>query len=104
MKPIKTIRRETGLIEGICEHGIGHPLYASIDWMIICEELDISLRTIGKDNREPQESHWAVHGCDGCCGDHEWQITTLQESIRRANGMIAYHLSEVSTPIKGTTK
>jgi len=38
--------RETGLVEDVCEHGVGHP------------------------NRHYLRTHpWAseVHGCDGCC-------------------------------------
>lgn len=79
MKPIKTIRRETSLIEGICEHGIGHPLYASIHWLVIHGE---------EPHSTPEHSHWGVHGCDGCCSDSEWQIETLKESVRIANQII----------------
>lgn len=75
MKPIKTIRRETKLIEHICEHGIGHPAYGSVDWMY----------------RTTKDSTWDIHGCDGCCGDTEWQIYSLQESVRIANQIILDH-------------
>lgn len=42
------IRRASGLIEDVCEHGIGHP---NREW----------LRVYG------DRSHLSVHGCDGCC-------------------------------------
>lgn len=43
--------RETGLIERVCRHGVGHPDPDSAAWLA---------RVTG------QES-WGVHGCDGCC-------------------------------------
>ncbi len=46
--------RETGLLEWVCEHGIGHPDFQSAN------EMD---KTHG---HEP--GTWSVHGCDGCCG------------------------------------
>lgn len=46
--------RETGLIEAVCEHGVGHPLPASA--RAIEAELGHAPGT------------WGVHGCDGCCG------------------------------------
>jgi hypothetical protein len=78
MKPVKTIRRETGLIEAICEHGVGHPLYASVDWMDL-------VGSVGA------RGSWGMHGCCGCCMDDEWQITTLQESVKIANRIIIDH-------------
>lgn len=39
--------RETGLLEDICKHGVGHP---NEDWLM-----------------DHHENHWAIHGCDGCC-------------------------------------
>ena len=45
---IMQARRGTGLIEDVCEHGIGHP---NREW----------LRVYG------DRSHLSVHGCDGCC-------------------------------------
>lgn len=75
MLPIKTIRRETGLVEAICSHNVGHPVYGSVDWM---------RRVTGDDT-------WHIHNCDGCCADHEWEIATLRESIKIANDLILYH-------------
>lgn len=45
--------RETGLVERMCEHGVGHPDPDSADYM------DILF------GHEP--GTWATHGCDGCC-------------------------------------
>lgn len=45
--------RETGLVERICPHGIGHPDPDSGAWLT---------RLTGKNRR------WDLHGCDGCCG------------------------------------
>jgi hypothetical protein len=75
MKPVKTIRRETSLIEAVCEHGCGHPVYGSVDWM----------------HRVTGQESWDIHGCDGCCSDPEWQIATLQESVEIANRIILDH-------------
>lgn len=46
----KTIVRETGLVEHVCEHGIGHPDPEST------KKLD-----------EGSDGMWGIHGCDGCC-------------------------------------
>ena len=46
--------RETGLLENICEHGIGHP---NEEWLR---------------KRDPDNKTWLrVHGCDGCCSKGE---------------------------------
>lgn len=45
------VRGDTGVIERLCEHGVGHPDPDHIQWRI---DLDI-LR--GQN----------IHGCDGCC-------------------------------------
>lgn len=44
--------RETGLVERICPHGVGHPDPDSVAYFA-----DSGLRDFN------------VHGCDGCCGD-----------------------------------
>lgn len=46
--------RETGLVERMCPHGVGHPDPDSVVWM---EE------NAGDGNK----GTWGVHGCDGCC-------------------------------------
>jgi hypothetical protein len=47
---VKQIVRASGLIENVCEHGIGHP---NRDWMAL---------------HDPDgEKGFGIHGCDGCC-------------------------------------
>lgn len=65
---IKTIRRETGLVEHLCKHGVGHPALGSVQWM----ELN-GLKGYG------------VHGCDGCCNTNKWKLADAQEGLRIAN-------------------
>jgi hypothetical protein len=76
---VETIRRETGLIEHICEHGVGHPVFGSADWQALMSKSD------------RHDNAWMVHGCDGCCGDPEWKLESLKESVRRANDIIVGH-------------
>lgn len=45
---VQQITRASGLIEDICEHGVGHPNQVWLD-------------------EHPDEAHWGIHGCDGCC-------------------------------------
>lgn len=81
---VKTIRRETGLIEHICKHGIGHPAYASADWIA---------RTSCTEDSEFSEVRdaWMIHGCDGCCNSAEWQLESLRNSVEIANQIIIEH-------------
>jgi hypothetical protein len=66
----QTIRRETGLIEHVCEHGVGHPNAGSVQYMeymnqALDEYGDLDFPSIPS---EPYlKSSWWVHGCDGCC-------------------------------------
>lgn len=62
---IQQIVRETGLIENICCHNIGHP------------DPD-SAKRIALFHKEWEQGHctkqeaisaWRVHGCDGCCSE-----------------------------------
>ena len=47
---VRQLVRETGLLEDVCEHGVGHPNRA---WLA---------------EYDPHgERRWGVHGCDGCC-------------------------------------
>lgn len=70
-----TYRRETGLIEHICEHGVGHPNAGSIQYMEYGTRYynDIRLEddVVDFDPSIPSEpyrgSSWGIHGCDGCC-------------------------------------
>ena len=49
MRVIQRVRRASGLLEDICEHGIGHP---NSEWLKSHPELAEGL---------------GIHGCDGCC-------------------------------------
>jgi len=48
-----TQRRDTGLLEVRCRHGVGHPVPES------AEAMD---RRLGH-----APGTWSTHGCDGCC-------------------------------------
>ena len=53
------VRRESGLLEYICPHGVGHPLFASAT-------------KVAKKHKHNLSS-WLTHGCDGCCKSEEFQ-------------------------------
>jgi len=46
--------RETGLVEDVCEHGVGHP---NRHWL--------------KENDPDGKKMFGIHGCDGCCCNDE---------------------------------
>ena len=50
------LRRDTGLMEFVCIHGVGHPAAQSAAFL---DSLYL---------KEGQRGCWSVHGCDGCCG------------------------------------
>ena len=52
MKWEKTIRG-SGLVEWVCEHGVGHPDIRSAEKIA---------KKYGHDT-----DTWLIHGCDGCC-------------------------------------
>jgi hypothetical protein len=58
MSEWKINRRETSLIEHVCEHGIGHPNFYSAYRMAKLYGDHIS--------------SWQIHGCDGCCGEDDF--------------------------------
>jgi len=50
-------RSDRGILERLCEHGVGHPDHDSAEF----------LASVGRDYEN-------VHGCDGCCMDKaEWE-------------------------------
>jgi hypothetical protein len=51
-------RADRGLMERICEHGVGHP---------DPDHLDFVRHTKGGAAAETE----SVHGCDGCCAQHD---------------------------------
>lgn len=64
-----TVRRETGLVEHVCPHNIGHPNPGSMLWLaeqrIIAQGRDPDGWEILP--LEEVEASLGVHGCDGCC-------------------------------------
>jgi len=65
-KPWKSvIRRESGLVELVCEHGVGHPAYGSVDYL--------------------GDESYSIHGCCGCCSTPEWQLADAREGVEIAN-------------------
>jgi len=54
MLDLPILIRETGLVERICEHGVGHP------------DPD-SMRYLNKHSAPGARGAWGVHGCCGCC-------------------------------------
>ena len=48
------VRRSSGLLEAVCEHGTGHPILELVAFM---EQFG----AVGA------RGTWAIHGCDGCC-------------------------------------
>ena len=57
MKWTKNIRG-SGLLEWVCEHGVGHPDFESA-------------KLVAKSYGHPVGT-WLVHGCDGCCNREDF--------------------------------
>jgi hypothetical protein len=74
---VNTIRRESGLVEHICQHGTGHPAYGSVHWL--------GLHGI---------EGMGVHGCCGCCRDYKWVIADLRRGVEIANKILKGVTSE----------
>jgi len=84
-----THRRETGLIEHTCFHGIGHPSPGSILWM----------------EEATGETSWGIHGCDGCCADptfpsYKASLVIAHAIIRKQNEQ----LKELSEPFNSARR
>ena len=54
------VRRVGGLVEIVCEHGVGHPS---------------KLLT-------PPSRYNGVHGCDGCCSKQRWTDYELELAMK----------------------
>jgi len=76
-------RRETGLIEHLCPHGIGHPNPGSARWVAEGFGMD---NDHTDDEIDANESAWLVHGCDGCCS-HD-SFPGYREALVHAHGII----------------
>lgn len=72
---VDTTRRATGLVEHVCEHGVGHPAVGSIMWMNLT-------------GPEGARRSWGVHGCCGCCRSTEWQLADALEGLKIANELL----------------
>lgn len=81
-----TIRRSSGLVEHVCEHGVGHPAIGSAKWL--------SLVHGGK------TSPHAIHGCDGCCRTKEWRLADVTEGLAIAED----HLERLQSSLHKQTK
>jgi len=64
-KEPRFITRASGIIERVCEHGVGHP----IDHL---------------DGPEALPRSWGIHGCDGCCKD--WPVSYGDDIFERERG------------------
>lgn len=66
---VQQIVRETGLIEDVCKHGIGHPNKASI------KEMDKKYKG--------SKGAWGIHGCDGCCLEAKTRAKKASKIIKK---------------------
>lgn len=97
-----TIRRETSLIEHVCNHGVGHPNFYSVvrlhsrDHEAWIEGMWYQDEWIeGHWQETPLEaSSWFIHGCDGCCGraDFPGNRMTDEKVILRLHRKIEEYL------------
>lgn len=55
---VRQIKRASGLLEWLCEHGVGHP-------------------SMKQPKSFKKVDDWSIHGCDGCCNDKT--LTKLEE-------------------------
>ena len=84
------IRRETGLVEHVCDHGTGHPNWGSALWVA---EATLKERDDAS-SLEDIHKAWLSHGCDGCCNDDDFpggpreSMTFAHELIREGNETI----------------
>ena len=66
---VKEVVRDSGIVEHVCKHGVGHPVPAS------AKETALKYRAWEREDtfygRMPKKKDciraWNVHGCDGCC-------------------------------------
>lgn len=59
--------RASGLIEHVCEHGVGHPDPASAAHEAA--------------RRGHDTDTWLIHGCDGCCGRPDFPGSPRQKVL-----------------------
>lgn len=71
----QTIMRTNGLVEDICEHGIGHPNKA----------------------KTKANFYYAIHGCDGCCS--KWGKAPMKEDKKPLTEDAGLRRSEIKIPL-----
>jgi len=76
---LRTIRRESGLVEFVCEHGVGHPVWGSADFLASYDRPSVEDRCRKRDS-------WMSHGCDGCCSNHFEEL--LYQSVEIGNDLL----------------
>lgn len=83
----KTHRRASGLVEHVCECGVGHPNFGSALWIA---------ESLGQDTEEPS---YLVHGCcpRGCCSRADFPGTPVA-SLKFAHMLIR----QQNKQLKGT--
>jgi hypothetical protein len=69
----QVITRESGLVEWVCKHGVGHPT------------LESAIRVAKEHGDEPEV--WMIHGCcpDQCC-QKKFATQRLRKTSRRFHG------------------
>lgn len=77
----QTSRRETGLVEHLCAHGVGHPNHGSLLWL--AEQRAGTAFTADDLSCDV----YLAHGCDGCCSREDFP-GTLELALRHAHGII----------------
>ena len=72
---VRTIRRASGLVEHVCQHGVGHPAIGSVLWL-------------DRAGPEGAKGSWGTHGCDGCCRAPAWRLADALEGLRIATELL----------------
>lgn len=91
-------RRETGLLEHVCEHGVGHPNYASALWqaegVVLYEHHLVVAELQAGDGAALVDEEMALqlcHGCCGCCKADDFPGRNHLDSLRHAHRLIREH-------------
>jgi hypothetical protein len=79
MDDLPTHLRDRGLMERICEHGVGHPDPDSLAYFI---------------RIDPSNSFLGTHGCDGCCIE---EARTQRDTKRKVDTAITTAITEPAT-------
>jgi len=81
----------SGLVEELCEHGVGHPVRESAE-------------RVAKHYGHPVDV-WLQHGCDGCC--KKWENTSTSHAYTHAThsytagNLYAYPINSTTVSIGG---